>query len=77
MSAAESAVETKPGLNRCLVGVPRFERGTSCTPYKCATRLRYTPMTVPLRARTNLRIGRRGVKAPGPIQHRNPLAREG
>ena len=31
-----------------MVGVPRFERGTSCTPYKCATRLRYTPMTAPI-----------------------------
>jgi hypothetical protein len=28
---------------RKVVGVPRFELGTPCTPCKCATRLRHTP----------------------------------
>src|SRR5581483_9793567 len=28
---------------RRMVGVVRFERTTTCTPYRCATRLRYTP----------------------------------
>ena len=26
-----------------MVGVARFERATTCTPYRCATRLRHTP----------------------------------
>jgi hypothetical protein len=26
-----------------LVGTPRFELGTPCTPCKCATRLRHVP----------------------------------
>ncbi len=27
-----------------MVGVARFERATTCTPYRCATRLRHTPV---------------------------------
>ena len=30
-------------LQRLLVGAPRFELGTPCTPCKCATRLRHAP----------------------------------
>jgi hypothetical protein len=28
-----------------MVGTPRFELGTPCTPCKCATRLRHVPPT--------------------------------
>ena len=38
---------TPPGVNAAIgssfVGVVRFERTTTCTPYRCATRLRHTP----------------------------------
>src|SRR6516225_7235623 len=30
-------------LSEILVGAPRFELGTPCTPCKCATRLRHAP----------------------------------
>src|SRR5579863_703372 len=30
----------------CMVGAPRFELGTPCTPCKCATRLRHAPIYI-------------------------------
>ena len=33
----------KTGCSEMLIGAPRFELGTPCTPCKCATRLRHAP----------------------------------
>jgi hypothetical protein len=42
---------------RNLVGLPRFELGTSCTPSKRATRLRHSPTRKPFYHRGFERIG--------------------
>src|SRR5215475_5979672 len=40
-----------------LVGAPRFELGTPCTPCKCATRLRHAPTLLFLLTTDNARWG--------------------
>jgi hypothetical protein len=40
-----------------LVGAPRFELGTPCTPCKCATRLRHAPTRLFLLERTRAPAG--------------------
>src|ERR1700730_15915420 len=40
-----------------LVGAPRFELGTPCTPCKCATRLRHAPTRLFLLGRTRAPAG--------------------
>jgi hypothetical protein len=40
-----------------MVGTPRFELGTPCTPCKCATRLRHVPPEKPSTPSTGVRRG--------------------
>jgi hypothetical protein len=42
----EGVHELEIGCSERVVGAPRFELGTPCTPCKCATRLRHAPTTV-------------------------------
>ena len=51
---------TTGGFSACserLVGAPRFELGTPCTPCKCATRLRHAPISVSLSSCTRRAVG--------------------
>ena len=58
-----------------VVGVARFERATTCTPYRCATRLRHTPTSASVAKGTGPRHRRsEGARGTSP----NPsLARRG
>src|SRR5215472_12825684 len=48
-------------FSRCseiLVGAPRFELGTPCTPCKCATRLRHAPIRLFFLKDLSTRLGK-------------------
>src|SRR3569833_834218 len=51
-------------LSRKLVGTPRFELGTPCTPCMCATRLRHVPTRMCLERSHQARPRRESVMIP-------------
>ncbi len=53
----EGVHEGKNGCSERLVGAPRFELGTPCTPCKCATRLRHAPTGISLLGLESARAG--------------------
>src|SRR6476646_1134381 len=55
-----------------LVGTPRFELGTPCTPCKCATRLRHVPPEKPVLTPANGVVrGGRIIPKPAPLPEIN------
>jgi integrase len=77
---ARDGPETRGTPRALMVGATGFEPATTCTPSKCATRLRYAPETPPLcpplsaRSRTTKNTRRRGStrRNPRPRRRSNP-----